>query len=591
MVTDRKFLRDVGFIRPAIKDTPHLRIPKEFYETIGDLDAFTVYVILKSGRGSAHNWTTKRVKAEIDKRFRGEGGRGVGRNRVEKALALLKREGWIRYVDLMEPNGQQRGSVIEVHYVRLPEDQRGKNRKIRFRPDGKFTMHEHDGTVVPPKDFETKSSISKKDDPAGAPESTKGAAVKDDPTQPHHRNPGERSPGDRVSVEQYKGDDGYKGNIIEESPCPLSRKGDSDFLFDRDDDPGEKPVEPTGDPLQPEPAHSQLGEPVRVSPAPDPAPFDVQELWRMADAIKGDADRRYEYEAFLFDRVFPALKPPPEQESRKRLDALEWCRTSAMGRLFLSMSKDADWAPELARRFANNCGTFTPDSIRTILLTGKCPRKLSTLKDLLNTGRSLARDPEGNILNHWKALCEWACEELKSVKRELQATLEQFSAHENDKALLASAVQFRERLQNETLCYDYDEPLVLAVHSFRKAFFSNDPSSHLRDPEFIARRDEQRLELQRAFASNLPFLTVARSIPNCSRVIWGVKDGEVLVLRWQTGQKLKRRAEIHGIPWDADFLITTTKERCRRIISQMPSDSTAIRLANADTWNKTTFPE
>jgi hypothetical protein len=262
-----------------------------------------------------------------------------------------------------------------------------------------------------------------------------------------------------------------------------------------------------------------------------------------------------------------------------------------MGRLFLSLSKDSDWTPELARRFVKNSGTFTPDSMRAILLTGESPHKSSTLKELLNTGRAAARDSECNIVNHWRALCEWAREKHQSVKLDLQATFKEFSEHENDELLVQSAVKFREKLSNDTLCYDYDEPLVLAVRSFREAYFSSDPSSHLKDPEFISRREEQRPALERALASNLPFLAVACSIPNCARVIWGVKVSEVLVFRWQTGQKLKRRAEIHGITWNGDFLITTTKDRCRRIISQMPSDLTATRLANADTWNKTTFPE
>lgn len=606
MATDRKFLSGVGFIRPAIKGDPHLRISKKFYKTIGDLDAFIVYGILRSGAGPTHNWTTKRVKTEIDKRFRGENNRGVGRDRVEKALALLNREGWIRYIDLMEPNGQQRGAAIEVHYERLPEALRRKNRKIRFRPDGKFTMHECDGTVVPPEDYEPKSSISKNDNPAGGAESTKGAAYSDKHTKPHPRNPEERSPGERISVEQYKGDNKYKGNLVEESPEPLSGKGDFDFLFDQYDFPGKNDVEPTADPLPLEPDPSQPGEPVPVSPAPAPAPapdpdpgtrevsvepvqasaavaspsasFDVQALWQMADGIKGDADLRYEFEVFVFERVFPVLKPPPEHSVWKKQDALDWCRSSAMGRLFLSLSKDSDWTPELARRFVKNSGTFRTEFMREILLSGRNPRKWGTLNELLNTGRAPTRDLEDKIVNHWKALCEWARDELQSVKRNLQATLKKFSAHENDPALIASSAQFRQKLFNDESCHEYEDSLFLAVQSFRAAFRSVDLPSHLHSAEFVARRDEQRSALERAFASNLPFLAVAWSIPNPARLIWGVKVGEVLVLRWQTGQKLKRRAQIHGITWDGDFLVTTTIERCRRIISQMPFDETARRL-------------
>lgn len=307
----------------------------------------------------------------------------------------------------------------------------------------------------------------------------------------------------------------------------------------------------------------------------------------MVDGIKGDANRRYQYEVFLSNDVFPYLVAPPEKDNWRRTEAVDWCRTSLLGQLLLSLSQDSDWTPDLARKLVKNMGTFRLSSMREILLTGRYPGKWGTLKELLNTSPARARDPEGKIVNHWKALCEWAREELQSVKWDLQATLKKFSVHENDPALITSAAQFRQKLLNDESCHEYEESLFFAVQSFRAAKRPAD----LQDPAFVARREEQRPALERALASNLPHLAVAFSIPNCARVIWGVQIAKLLVVRNDMGIKLKRRAEIHGITWDEDSGISTTIELCKRINSLMPFDKTANRLAQGEEWMKTNFPE
>ncbi len=596
---------DVGFIRPAIKDDSHLRIPKDFYTTIGDLDAFTVYGVLKSA-GPRHQWTANRVKVEIDKRFRGEGGRGLGRARVEKALALLNREGWIRYVDFVEPNGQHKGSAIEVQYLRLREDLRGRNRKICFRSDGQFTMYENDGSVVPPNDYSPKSSISKSDDSMGSSKSTKGTASRNERSQPHHRNPEERSPGERDSGAQYKGDK------IEESPRPLSGKGVSNSLFDQEDLPGEKDLHFTDVPLPTDSVLPPPGEPIPNSEVINSDPgttkdsdqsaqvcsvgespsalFDVAKLWRMADAIKHDPDRRYQYEVFLFEQVIPVLKPPPVQERWTKPEALEWCQKSVLGQLFLSLSNDSEWTPELARRLVKNSGTFSVGAVRKILLAGPNPGKWGTLKELLNTRNSAAYDHDERTANHWKALCEWADGKSQSVRSELHSTIKKFSGHEDDESLIPSVIKCRQRLLNNDLCYEYGELLPLAVRSFRDACRSTDLSSHLQNPDFIASRDEQRMAFVHAFALDLPFLTVAMSIPNWARVIWGIDPTVLPLLRCDRATKLKRRAEIHGIACDIDSGINSTIERCKRAISKLPIDGEAVYLSQVEEWIKQNYP-
>jgi len=529
---DRNRLNDLHFVGKCPNEIHHARVPVELVQSAFDLDAVFVYLLLRC-RPPSHRWKADYVKSEL-KKF----GLRMGKDRVEKAMAHLKRMGWITYVVLKGPGGRRSGSIVQVHPKQLPQHLRGRDRSIRLQKDDSFAIFDFDGkTELSVEEFNTGSLLEK-----AAPEDKSKASQ---PGSPSPHVSGEWLPEDQETGEQYK------SNNKKAESLSLSEERGHELIF-----PSEKPGpdgperESPNDPgffgstiIEEEECFSEsASSPLATSPE-----VDWNRLRELGSAARNSQEERLAFEHHLADFVFPVLTEPPNLEKRwTKPRSVEWCRVSPKAQLVIQLAEEEDWTQDLARRFVKAPARWSVAQCKALL------RSLYFFE--------IRRRPLGEIVSEnfrkkkfdetqgsaWERFVNIAdSRELKS-KQELRSACHNFSGGKLSDSELIDAVHSRFQivlngpppvLHEDGDVYDRFHGLLVAYHR----------ASPERWEDLLSLRDVYASEMNRLVASHPIECFVARSYGFLARWIWGIDWDLVRDLHPTIAEELKWRSEFYGL--------------------------------------------
>lgn len=438
MKIDRSKLDGLHFVKSLPDHTSHARIPTEFLAREMNAVAALAYIVMRS-KPPTHRWKTDSLALELKKK-------GIGRGQVEKAMSFLNKEGWIRYVDLLDPRGRSAGTIVEVFGEQLPEVLRTKRPKLVFTESGGYSIYDPSGAIISMQEFNKGRDGGR----------TSKSLL------PHPRDPKERLLGEE-----------YKVNEIEIPLNPHLKNGDTNFIS-----LSEISIHP-GDDSSGLPPGMHSPSQSSVSSIESPG-FDVKELRRLVEMAK-DGNSWHSvpiYEEYLRGIVFPRLENPPPRSRWHRLDCIDWCRTSTKGQVFLAFSNEKEWTADLARKFVRNAGRFSIESMKKVLLSREWMSKLRTLPDLLK-----AVNQSDETANNWECLENLSKQFISKFRSDLLWSMEQFS-EKPSKSLVKEVESLRESLQSafergSGFPYAYSERGFAEVwYSFFRAQHDPNASQH-----------------------------------------------------------------------------------------------------------------
>lgn len=542
MKFDRNNLNPVGFIRPAVKNSRHARISHEFIESIGDGDALVVYVILRDCP-PRHRWKTGTVIGRLRKI-----GIKMGRQRVERAMARLNREGWIRYIDLVMPDGQKRGSIVEVEYQQLSPTLKGDRRRIQIHRGEAFQMFEHDGTEVTEDAYKPRNVTTALNKAVIEGQARNGQNQEG----PLLQNPEDRAPGEGSSGEQYKG----HGDV--EEPLAPSGKGEDMNPF-----PGFKStvsqasVEAMRRPgsvvsTRSDGENSEANcNNVHFTSGGRSLAIDWQEVREKARLAKDDYGKCEKYEVLMAQKVLPALLEPPSDHGKwTNKAALDWCRNSEKGRFILSLAEEDDWTPDLARRFVKLPSRWSVGRMKQILLArifAHCTRV--PLVDILSNDAE-GRGGSSEEPNWWSKLLRSSKESLGHDRLRFNFFLSSITDSKSDEESIEKAVNWLKNIEceyrwmsNENANGDWKFDWLLGQHRSHQI-----GKLDFREIErFKQHRATWAPAMTRLVAESLSALIIARANFPYSEEIWGIDWEEARERHVRFMEALKIRANLHGL--------------------------------------------
>jgi len=458
----------------------------------------------------------------------------MGRHKVQEILKFLFEQGWIRYIDLPKTAGEFCGSIIEVLFRRLPQDEAGRKRKIRLGAGGEVRFFEQDGKTEIKEPQYLRTFITGDADP----QCRYGEESDKSHWLPYPRRPGKRSPDERGAgtpdrCEQYN-DHHYKDHDIESTPLiPRSKTGDQASAISREEMTQPETVASNDSVFTSESASgvspSCPGNELRQLTA------DLVEFG--AAAVDSPADR-IRYEKFLMEKVFPKLKDPPAPSRWTSPATTEWLADSLKAHVLLAISSDEDWTVALLRSFGKRCGSYPKTDFCKILLAPSCWKHESrpTLCDLIqaDTGRA--------SLKGWEKFKEPLLQEVKDGSVEANAFLSNIrcAVGETDSDC---ARQWFEKADAPGAGFLMGDPPVEQVFKWLFVMWKTDQDGSL-NGGVEAQIEEHRIGIIELLARYRPCLAVASVMHVDAKRIWGIDWDEIREEHKAWVECLNQRAEI-----------------------------------------------
>ena len=550
---DRSKLSHLKFIHRSKGRGSHARVPLEFLETIRDVNAMVVYVTLKSERPT-HRWNTTTVYLKQKER-----GIKMGKGRVEKAMTLLKVEGWIRYVDFVRKDGRPGGTFVEVQAARLSEELRGGKGKIRENGDGSVS----ELTFMPPSSGKSKLTKPGRAD-AVAMNGKPAAQAREDvpkPRQPLPRPPGERPPG-----EEYKAYD-----IEERSPTLSGERGHEVPL-------GEG-LGPDGPNANSQSVHVPPGAETATTDVPDDVtsvsahvstpgvePVDFTRLVQLARLARENSLHAESYEAYLRDTVLPVLTNPstsPLPRKWTQNAAVEWCNASVKGRIVLMLSVETEWPGDLARSFVKTPSKWPLSTIRLLLLARNFLDSRFALADLVRGDLNKKASDEESSLGYIQLFLENTRTLAGCMFREHKEKIKSFGCLGT---LTQNDIEFRrQRWIQEILKFSmnrfpHEGPFQPSINNLRMTFewflLATSPfndriplhDGHKIGDVYFQFLEEHRSSLSRFVAANgLAYRILLSQTERELEALWGLTAPVLSALRVDAAKRLNSIAELYEI--------------------------------------------
>lgn len=552
---DRRKLDSFNFVRTVTQTQKHARVTVEFIASVRDPDAFVVFTLLRS-KGPKHRWKTDLVIAAINQQ-----NLTMGKERVEKAMAHLNKLGWIRYVDLVEPNQHKAGAIVEVMAEQLPEPLRGKRPRIVSDPQGNLRW------IDPTPGHSAKTSLSPGANVTDAPPAPKAGITEVGPSYPRSAdasgahypdfplpgNPGEWKPGEQYIV-----------NVVGESPTPFNERG-SDVPPGRDYNEGNHPGATvpedrlTHQPGESPPKRSGLPDSEDVESAdahPGGPLIDWDALARMALEAQSNPARIPEYEHFLENTVFLHLREPvTDGKSWTRKTAMDWCCQSEKARFLLWLSSDKEWSSDLPRKFVKSPSRWSVAHLKRILLTRVfLVHQKAPLTDLLNTSAKQPRDGQAEGPSApWSSLVQKSETIWETLTRRHREEVRAFRGSSNSPEELVARKEewIQEVLENPYTTYldenspdqifkwfleQIHRPLRRGVAVEKKTFLENADRYRDRLTEYVA---GSRVAM---------FIVESDRVDQNNRMLWDLVLGKDLPeRRRRLAESLNRRSRLLGL--------------------------------------------
>lgn len=553
MAFDRNRLDSRGFILPAEHNSHRAQIPlmfilfasavgtvelpdgrkgKKFVITGAELIA--LFSVLRS-KPPSHRWRGQDVETAMKSL-------GLGGNRVRAMLKYLSDEGWIRYIDILLPDGRNGGTITEVRYRRLSKTEARKKRKLRLGPGEEVRFFEEDGvTAVDGSDYPRKFLIDDID-PA-RPYGKDSDPVEWEPyTRPSGtRESGIREPSERSPGKQYK-DHPSEDHQIEGTPSiPRSATGEpnSTILWEENQEVPEAACSGSWH------TSSDADAPVTAAAASTPGPsFEhlTAELVKLGRDAARSPDDRIRYELFVKDRIVPHLDNPEAPDRWTAPAAKAWLGRSLKAHVLLALCSDDRWPESLLRSFGKRCGSYAKEDLWKVLLSFDWATKnRPTLSKLVqaDTGRANVKG--------WASFKEPFFKKFAEERVETQCSLSYLQCVDGlgDVASVECFINTEKSRRTDFLIGG-----AQADEVFRWLFFmwlsGREKSSIDTKKKVEETKVAYHERIVRLLASSRLHLAVASSMHPCAGAIWGVEWSEVKADHRRWVDYLNQRAAIFG---------------------------------------------
>ena len=556
MSFDRKCLDSHGFILPTENSSHRAQIPIMFIQfalavgtveipdgakgkkfVITGAELIALFSVLRS-KPPTHRWKGQSVEAEM-KRL------GLGGNRVRAMLKYLSDEGWIRYIEILLPDGRNGGTITEVRYRRLPKTEAGKKRKLRPGRGREVRIFEEDGvTAVDGADYPAKFLIDDID--SARPYGKDSDPVEWEPyTRPSGtREPSERSPGERSPGELYK-EHHSEDHRIEITPfIPRSATGEPNSTILGEENQEVPEAAGSGSRLTSSDAVIPVTAVTAVTPS-TPGPSLEQltaELVKLGREAVRSPDDRIRYELFVKDHIVPLLDNPEAPDRWTASAAKAWLSRSLKAQVLLALCSDDRWTESLLRSFGKRCGSYAKDDLWKVLLCFNWATKnRPTLSYLVQADSGRA------TMKGWASFKKPLLEKFEEQRLETQCSLSSLQCVDG-----LGDVASVERFINEEKSRRSDFLIGKAQNDevFRWLFFMWISRGETWPIDTEKKIEEAKREyhdrIVDLLASSRSHLAVASSMHPCAGAIWGVEWSEVRARHRTWVDYLNQRASIYG---------------------------------------------
>jgi hypothetical protein len=550
-----KDLNHLGFVRPVIPAEHRSQVPAQFlafvekYEAADNRhlnvrggDLIAVMTVLRS-KPPTYCWKGDFVTKEM-KNY------GMGVRKGKDVMSCLNMSGWIRYLTVM--NGSVPiGSVTEVMFHQLPQQEAGRKRIIRVYDHGRPKIFRKEGSgwvEVPDEDYPAKYVSSSQQVTA----SSSGSLAEPVAWVPSEwvssgRHPSGRRPSEREAPPQYK-EDSIEENTIEKRPVsPLSEKGDADF-----DSPGkeeESGAEGVSSPGATPVADNRLSAP-GVATVHSRYVSDLVMLGRQSLNSRSD---RLTYEEFVVDQLLPQLSADPTPPLSK-WDAGKgnaWLATALVAQVILSLYTDGRWPPDVGRSFYKRARNLSPVDLKKILLGYDwgcygADSVTSLFGSMAGTSKA-----EG-----WDCFIEKTKAEFRSWREEISQRVESLNlACENDFGfdywLKFGSHGSVERVDDESPS-DLKFWWLYFTGLHKQAAFPAGSMDPVRT-KFERNRTAWRSEMAQLCAESRLHLSVVIELQVFTQRLWGFDLNQVRHVHHEWMDRFQRRARIYAVKVEKTF--------------------------------------
>jgi len=358
----------LGFIKPVPKKEHRSQVSSDFdafvvayeksgkrYRNVRGHEMTSVVHLLRSMPPS-HCWKGSMVIKEMQKR-------GMGEQKVKAVLSCLNQCGWIRYHKVVKDK-QFVSSVMEVMFLRLPQEEAGIDRLIRLDDEGRPSIFRRDG--------EDWVAVSEEEYPSGyttdsLPERAQLQVDEDADPQvwlPSEWRSSEQAPDEQEPSPVYEEDVISEDSIQIHPTSPLSAKGDESVDSREERQRYGEAVSFSG---ESESARDSTSSPPGRTPNLDRL---IQRLVELGMRSIDDPASRISYESFVMEQLLPELVAEKcgfltkwhAQEGR------DWLVNSPAARVFLALFKDTLWPDDMGRFFHRKAKNLTWDHWRKLLM-------------------------------------------------------------------------------------------------------------------------------------------------------------------------------------------------------------------------------